>query len=54
MSISLDPDQTAPVIWVNTVCPDLSVPEYSYLTLTENSDIHVIVLLSIKVPSCQI
>ena len=33
---SVDPDQTAPLIWVCTVCPDLSVRKLRIITVVLN------------------
>ena len=41
MANSADPDQTAPrnsLIWVYTVCPDLSVQKLRIVTVDEGSD----------------
>ena len=33
MANSADPDQTAPLIWVYTVCPNLSVRKHRIITV---------------------
>ena len=56
---SVDPDQTAPLIWVCTVCPDLSVrklrnitvPKYEH-TLSARQDTSITLHLR-KIISCE-